>query len=481
MVLRGVLRPLLTSVIVASTLAGCQITPQSERNFTVLYTNDEHGWMEGMGESNSAANLIQLWKDSEGYSATTAQDFLLLSGGDNWTGPAISTWNQGESMVELMNSMGYAASAVGNHEFDFGLDTIRQRSAEADYAYVSANTAWRETGRVPEDLGIVEYRIVEAGDVRIAVIGLTTTETSTTTNPATVAPLQFNDYEATLRRVVPESKAQGAELTFVISHVCLDELEPLALAVIDLNIDLFGAGHCNELVAKRLGGTVILGGGFHFGAYARATFALDVDGKIAVDFSTKENSGAAADPELAAIIERWQSLSEDSLSEVLAYVEEAVPRGPLLDKLVVESWLWADPTAEVAVTNAGGIRAPLPSGAVTLGDTVAILPFDNTIVAVEISGSELVATLNEGSRPRVAGIAQREGEWILTATGEPPVAERIYRVLVNSFMYAGGDGYERFASADPAAYDTGTQYGLPFRDWLRSLASSETQPLTLLD
>ena len=304
MVLRGALRPLLTSVIVAAALVGCQMTPQSERNFTVLYTNDEHGWMEGMGESNSAANLMQLWKDSEGYSATTAQDFLLLSGGDNWTGPAISTWNQGESMVELMNSMGYAASAVGNHEFDFGLDTIRQRSAEADYAYVSANTAWRETGRVPEDLGIVEYRIVEAGDVRIAVIGLTTTETSTTTNPATVAPLQFNDYEATLRRVVPESKAQGAELTFVISHVCLDELEPLALAVIDLNIDLFGAGHCNELVAKRLGGTVSLGGGFHFGAYARATFSLDVDGKIAVDFSTKENSGAAADPELAAIIER---------------------------------------------------------------------------------------------------------------------------------------------------------------------------------
>ena len=49
MVLRGALRPLLTSVIVAATLVGCQMTPQSERNFTVLYTNDEHGWMEGMG------------------------------------------------------------------------------------------------------------------------------------------------------------------------------------------------------------------------------------------------------------------------------------------------------------------------------------------------------------------------------------------------------------------------------------------------
>ena len=69
----------------------------------------------------------------------------------------------------------------------------------------------------------------------------------------------------------------------------------------------------------------------------------------------------------------------------------------------------------------------------------------------------------------------------VSATGEAPQADELYRVLINSFMYAGGDGYERFASADPNAYDTGTQYGLPFRDWLRSLASSETQPLTLLD
>ena len=166
---------LCVGIMLTAALSACQVAEQSERSFTVLYTNDEHGWMEGMGESNSAANLMQLWKDAEGYSIANAEDFLLLSGGDNWTGPAISTWNQGKSMVELMNSMGYAASAIGNHEFDFGLDTIRERSAEADYAYVSANTAWRDSGLVPKDIGIVEYRIVEAGGVRVGVIGLTTT------------------------------------------------------------------------------------------------------------------------------------------------------------------------------------------------------------------------------------------------------------------------------------------------------------------
>ena len=472
---------LCAGIMFAAALSACQVAEQYERSFTVLYTNDEHGWMEGMGESNSAANLMQLWKDAEGYSIANAEDFLLLSGGDNWTGPAISTWNQGESMVELMNSMGYAASAIGNHEFDFGLDTIRKRSAEADYAYVSANTTWRDSGLVPKDIGIVEYRIVEAGGVLVGVIGLTTTETSTPTNPATVAPLRVNNSEATLRRIVPEIEAQGVELTFVISHVCLDELEPLALAVADLDIALFGAGHCNELIAKRLDSAVILGGGFHFGSYARATFSLAADGGVHVDFATAENAGASADPETLAIIEKWQSRSEASLSEVLAYVDKTVPRGAVLDQLVVDSWLWADPVADVAVTNAGGIRAPLPSGAVTLGDTVAILPFDNTIVAVEISGAELVAALNEGSRPRAAGIAQVDDKWVLSATGEAPEADKRYRVLINSFMYAGGDGYERFASADPNAYDTGTQYGLPFRDWLRSLASTQARPLRLID
>ena len=293
---------LCAGIMFAAALSACQVAEQNERSFTVLYTNDEHGWMEGMGESNSAANLMQLWKDAEGYSIANAEDFLLLSGGDNWTGPAISTWNQGESMVELMNSMGYAASAIGNHEFDFGLDTIRKRSAEADYAYVSANTTWRDSGLVPKDIGIVEYRIVEAGGVLVGVIGLTTTETSTTTNPATVAPLRFNNYEATLRRIVPEIKAQGVELTFVISHVCLDELEPLALAVADLDIALFGAGHCNELIAKRLDSAVILGGGFHFGSYARATFSLAADGGVHVDFATAENAGASADREVAVAL-----------------------------------------------------------------------------------------------------------------------------------------------------------------------------------
>ena len=439
-------RLLTLSSLWLAALTACAPTAPVERELTVLYTNDEHGWMEGMGEDNGAANLMQLWRDREGYEPT-AEHFILLSGGDNWTGPAISTWNQGESMVELMNTMGYEASAVGNHEFDFGLDAIRQRSAEADYAYLSANTAWRDSGRLPSDLGLAAYEIVETAGLKLAVIGLTTRQTSTSTNPATVGELEFRDYEASLRALMPEVASHSADLTFVISHVCLDELEPLIAQTADLGIDLFGAGHCNELVAKRIGETVLLGGGFHFSSYARAQFRVAEDGSWLAEYSTHENSGAS--------------------------------RGPLLDQLVVDSWLHADPTADIAITNAGGIRAALPGGEVTLGDTVAILPFDNTIVAVQMSGEEIAAVLAEGARPRIAGLQRVNDEWLLSQTSSPLQAQEQYRVLVNSFMYAGGDGYERLAQSDPKGYDTGTQYGEPFRQWLRSLQSSPEQAIRL--
>ena len=469
------LKPIAVLLLLAS-LAACSLPDSAERELTVLYTNDEHGWMEGMDEANGAANLMQLWQDNEGYSAD-AENFVLLSGGDNWTGPAISTWNQGESMVELMNTMGYEASAVGNHEFDFGLEAIRQRSAEANYAYLSANTAWRDTGRLPTDLGLAAYEIVDTAGLKLAVIGLTTRETSTSTNPATVGDLDFRDYEASLRALMPEVASQRADLTFVISHVCLEELEPLIEQVSDLGIDLFGAGHCNELVAKRIGDTVLLGGGFHFTSYARAKFIVAADGSWQVDYSTQENRGAGTDAKTLEVVERWRDQSSAALSEVLAYIDGGVARGPLLDQLVVDSWLHADSTADIAITNAGGIRAALPAGEVTLGDTVAILPFDNTIVAVELSGEQIAAVLEEGARPRIAGLRRVNESWHLTKTEAPLRPTEKYRVLVNSFMYAGGDNYDRLALSDPEGYDTGTQYGEPFRQWLRSLETSSVQPI----
>ncbi|MCK4724787.1 MAG: metallophosphatase, partial [Anaerolineales bacterium] len=248
---------LITVLAVAIALAACQAPPAGgQQEITVLYTNDEHGWMQGVQSGQGAAHLLGLLSEEYGYQEDPS--VILLSGGDNWTGPAISTWFEGQSMVEVMNEMGYSASVIGNHEFDFGLEALKQRITEADYPYLSANIRNKSDGEIPRDLGIEPFSIIEVNGIKVALIGLTTTLTPAVTNQANVADYDFIDYETALREFVPAVKEQGAELILVPSHICTWELAALAERVSDLGIAMLGGGHCNEFLADQVAGTVIL-------------------------------------------------------------------------------------------------------------------------------------------------------------------------------------------------------------------------------
>ena len=157
-----------------------------------------------------------------------------------------------------------------------------------------------------------------------------------------------------------------------------------------------------------------------------------------------------------------------------------MPRsGEKLEQAVVNSWLHADPSADIAITNAGGIRIDLPAGIVDVGTVVALMPFDNTIIAVEVSGAVIEQALSEGARPIVGGLEQRSGRWFLSGSGEALDSGQTYRVLINSFMYAGGDNYQMLPEADPEGFDTGINYRQPFQDWLQEQNSSVANPLRL--
>ena len=449
------------------------------REITVLYTNDEHGWMEGMAPGQGAANLYQLWQEQEGFSEDGP--FLVLSGGDNFTGPAISTWVQGESMVEVMNAMQYDASAVGNHEFDFGLEALSQRAKEAHYPYLGANIRWHDNGRIPEEIGILPYTVGEVDGLMVGIIGLTTTSTPRISNPEHVRDLEFTAYEPAVRRTLNELGA--TDLRFIISHVCLEELEPLVSIISDLDIALAGAGHCNELVAKTIGDTVVLGGGHHFSAYARATFRYDPNTRRIADmsFGTRRNAGATEDGSVADIVRKWTNTASDALKEVLAYSELGLARGEGLEQLIINSWLEAYPEADIAMTNMGGIRADLPAGDITLSDVVNILPFDNTIITVDVNGRTITAALERGGRSVTAGLERNSTGWILKHSGEPLQPDQYYTLLLNSFMYAGGDDFDLIQASAPDALDTGLNYRQPFAEWLRERFSSPDNPLDFTD
>jgi 2',3'-cyclic-nucleotide 2'-phosphodiesterase (5'-nucleotidase family) len=443
---------------------------------TILYTNDEHGWMEGVEAGEGAANLINRWRDVEGY--TPDGPFLILSGGDMWTGPAISTWFEGQSMAQVMNEMGYAAAAVGNHEFDFGLDALQARSEESNFPFLSANIRYKSNGETPTDLGIEPYSIVEAGGIQVGIIGLTTTSTPFTTNPVNVIEFDFLDYETALREVVPQVQEAGAELILVPGHICHEELVTLAEAVGDLGVHMLGGGHCNELFAEEVNGIVILEGGYHFTSYARATFEFDTatDSVVSADYAINFNTGSTADSQVDDVVMMWREEADVELDQVIGYTEAGIPRrGPEMENLITASWL-ANYPADVAVTNLGGIRTDIPAGEITLGDIIGVMPFNNIIVELELTGEELF-TLIERNNLATAGVYRIGVNWHLTTTDEQVLRDDTYRVLVNDFMYAGGDGLSFLAVFDPEAYNTAIDWRQPVIDWILAQESTPDNPI----
>lgn len=158
------------------------------RRIVVLYTNDEHGWMEGTGNADGAAELVGRWKQTEGYMPDSP--YLILSGGDMWTGPAISTWFKDESMAEVMNKMNYSAAAIGNHEIDFKIEGLKEKIAQSTFPLLSANIREKATGDIPDF--VQPYLVKEVNGVSVGIIGLTTT-----TTPVSTFPDYVKDYDTT--------------------------------------------------------------------------------------------------------------------------------------------------------------------------------------------------------------------------------------------------------------------------------------------
>ncbi|MEJ2709050.1 MAG: bifunctional UDP-sugar hydrolase/5'-nucleotidase [Anaerolineales bacterium] len=471
-------------LILAVLASGCISSPpasstgETALQLTVFYTSDEHGWMAGEQADAGAANLFGLWRQ-KGY--TENDSYLILSGGDNWTGPAISTWFDGQGMVEVMNAMDYSASVIGNHEFDFGLDTLKTRLSEAEFPYLAANMRWKDSQDFPSDLGILPYTLLQVGQSTVAVIGLTSMQVPTLSDPKIVSGLEFLDYEQTLRQYVPEVRNAGADLVLVPTHVCMDELQRLSRRVADLHIDMFGGGHCHQLLADEVDGTLILAGGYNLIGYTWATFSIDpVSENVSVSgYGVEQNQGGDPDPEVTALVSKWQEKTDAELDVAVGYLENEVPaKSQTMQDLVTETWLLAYPNADVAITNMGGFRDKLPAGELTLKDIISVLPFDNVLVEAELSGSELLRVLKSaGEQPAVGGMHQESGRWILDDTGQPLESTSTYSLLTTDYLYAGGAGYEMLASFDPDAYNTGIDWRQPVIDWISDQKSSPERPL----
>ena len=231
---------------------------ETVRALTVLYTNDEHGWIQGYQNTDGAAGMTNLWRDHEGLGERP--EVIALSGGDMWTGPALSTVWEGESMTEVMNAIGYTAAAVGNHDFDFGLSALSARAEQANFPFLSANMRDRNTGEIPDFAQA--YHIVEVNGIRVGLIGFTTVETKVDTQPSHVEGIEFLSYAEVLPEAASEAREAGAELLLIIGHLCAGETRALADDAAANGIYFLGGGHCHEEINEIVGSVRIVESGF---------------------------------------------------------------------------------------------------------------------------------------------------------------------------------------------------------------------------
>ena len=438
-------------------------------HITLLYTSDEHGWFEQVNNYNGAAGLTGIWKSLEGYNGS--DNFLILSGGDMWTGAASSTWFQGESMVEVMNAMEYDAAAIGNHEFDFKVSGLNQRLLEMDFPLLSANIMDKETGEIPNFA--IPYIIKEIDGIQVGIIGLSSQSTPFTTFPAYVENYEFTSYTEAIEEYAPKAKADGAEVLILISHLCEDELMDIADAAKANGIFIMGGGHCHQLMAKNYDGVILLGGGNNMESYAKLNFNYNYtkDSVQDFDFATVVNDQNTVDEEVEQIVNYWMEKTDAALSEVIGYASEEIDENSVeMANLVCDSWFYTFPEADISFTNSGGIRQDIFSGDITLGTIVGLLPFENSIVELELTGLEVkdcIGNLIYGGLSTVDGYYLGDGTALEDRT--------VYKVLTTDYLYS--QSSLNFAKYDDTPYNTSVHYRQPLVDWLESINSSSSDPL----
>jgi len=438
----------------------------------ILYTNDEHGWMEASADHGGAAALMNTWVEDEECEIDTP--CLILSGGDMWSGPAISTIAEGESMVEVMNTMGYDAAALGNHEFDFGLDNLEERITEMNFPILAANLKYKVNGQRPDF--VKPYLITEIGNVSVGIIGLALIETPMMTKLENVISFEFTDYVEALKEIAPLVKSDGAELIIVIGHVCKEEMLELVPIASELGIPVIGGGHCHKLYADQVNDVVLIQSGSNFRNYVKVDilFNDDADTVTQITPSIHANDSKGENTIISEIVSNWRTELDRSFSEVIGYANEVITEDSIeMENMITDSWLISYPQADIALTNAGGIRQSIPQGDITIETIYGLLPFSNNILALDLTGKEIRESLSNSTSIVMAGLSSVEGYKL--SNGEFLHEDSTYNVLINDFMYT--HPYSKYNIYDENPYDTGINYRQPLVDWLKSLNTSKENPI----
>ncbi|HXY20642.1 MAG TPA: 5'-nucleotidase C-terminal domain-containing protein [Gemmatimonadales bacterium] len=467
----------------------------------VLATNDFHGSLEARVQPWSNRRPVGGAAELAGMMDRLARACgcvtIRLDGGDVMQGSPVSNLAYGRPTVAVFNAMGYAAAAVGNHEFDWGVDTLAARARQARFAWLSANVRDRASGATPP--WTAPWRMVAAGGLRVAVVGYSTESTPVTTRPSNVAALAFDSGAARLDAAIGAARAEHPDYVIVVAHAgafcnpdlgCAGEIVDVANALRN-RPDLIVSGHTHSLVQTTVNGIPIVqarSNGTSLGVvdFVDSAGVRVVRMRVETVWADRERADTAVARIVATESRRVAPLTSRVLATLAAPLTRAGDQYPL-GNLIADADRAAT-GADVALVNNGGIRADLAEGPVTWGALFEVEPFQNFLVKLRVTGAVLRQTLEHAvgtgeARAHLSGVTARvnsaapEGQRViaLTLAGGRPVADSAwYTLSVPDFVAAGGSGYAMLRGA--AAQNSGVVDLDALADWLRKLPQPVQPP-----
>jgi 2',3'-cyclic-nucleotide 2'-phosphodiesterase (5'-nucleotidase family) len=465
---------ILVLTVACSQVPGTQTasSPVQTVPLSLLFTNDVHAHLDNMPRLATAVQDIRRQAGKE--------NVLLMDAGDAFSGSVYFKLYRGQAGLWFLNSLGYDAMCPGNHDFDDGLRTFSDLINKAGFKMVCANLTF-PTGSEPGEI-VTPWVILERNGQRYGILGLLTEETSLITGPD--IDIAIGDPIAAARQAVSGLEKAGVNRIIALTHIGWSQDLELAKQVGDIDVIISGHSHTIPNVFP----TVINEDGSptlvaQAGDYGRYLGHLDVSFDQAG--AVKDWTGSALmpldektpeDPVYAAKLSEYKAPVQQMMDSVAGKTQVDLDgvrnnvrsRETNLGNLVADSMLSraSRSGAGIVIITGGGIRDSIPAGEISLAQIKSILPFDNYLVAFDISGRQILEALEngvsqvetlQGRFPQVAGLkfvwdpAAKPGSRIISAevkkaggfeTLDPAAT---YRIATIQYLYQGGDGYSMFS------------------------------------
>ncbi|MCG2725293.1 MAG: bifunctional metallophosphatase/5'-nucleotidase [Elusimicrobia bacterium] len=473
------------NLIIALTITLFSSIALSAEIISVYNTADVHGWYFPRAAHWNKENPK---REIGGFSAFSSllkkekNPYILLDSGDMFQGTPEGNLTKGKASIALMNYLEYSAVAIGNHEYDYSENNVKKLVKKAKFPFLGANVYYKENGRSAEYLK--PYTIVTKADKKIAILGLAGEHTSKSTLPTYVEHLDFKNEAKEAAKWVKEIKKHNPDVIIALVHFGMAGLTreridvstwtfpsqsyaygTLALTRTAPAIDVIFGGHNHNVLPKgyydEASSTLICESYWGLTDVTKVDLEFDDETgkfiKARASLITLWTNETGKDEKVAKILEKFTEKVDKEMSQIIG--ESNVPLGTSEEGLDSPIGNWMTDVmkkyakTDLAFQNTTGIRSVMNKGIITMRDIYQIMPFDNTLVTLKITGKLLEKLMrdnlrNSYSKMQISGMKVKfktnkknnpsDIEMYINSKLIKPEDE--FTVITNNYLTSGGSG-----------------------------------------